>query len=159
MSEDLHVRSIRLLEAYHKSFNNYSYTTQQKINSYLAVLESQLMHARQLRTNFHDFLCKRKSWLYNAEQKMASAMAEKPPVPRHVANAIEKYESCKEAYETAQKYDEQCESMVKKLNAQIDQARQQCYKYRSEISAAANNGSRFLSDYIRELRSYSDQNG
>ncbi len=159
MSEDLHVRSIRLLEAYHKSFNNYSYTTQQKINSYLAVLESQLTRARQLRTNFHDSLCKRKSCLYNAEQRMASAMAEKPPVPHHIANAIEKYESCKEAYETAQKYDEQCESMVKKLNAQIDQARQQCYKYRSEISAAANNGSRFLFDYISELRSYTDQNG
>lgn len=159
MSEDLHVRSIRLLEAYHKSFNNFSYATRQKINSYLSVLDLQLMHARQLRTHFHDFLSKRKSWLYNAEQNMASALAEKPPVPHHIANAVEKYESSKEAYEMARRYDEQCESMLKKIDAEINQARQQCLKYRFEISSAAENGNRFLSDYIRELRSYTNQNG
>ena len=159
MGEDINVRSIQLLESYRNSFNGFSSVVQQKVNSYLALLEKSANEARQLKNRIHSIAEKRKSYLTKAKAKMVAATAEQPVNPNHIAVAMKRLKGCKEAYETAKQVDEQCDNMVKKIHILIDQAKQQSIKYRTDISQTAGNGDRFLNNYISKLQSYSGHNG
>lgn len=159
MGEDINVRSIKLLESYHKTFTGFSSAAQQKINSYLAVLENSANQANQLKSRIHSFAERRKSYLNKAKVKMAAAAAEQPINPIHIAVAMKRLEGCKEAYKTAKQYDEQCDEMIKKIRILIEQSKQQSIKYRTEISLTAESGNTFLNSYISKLQSYSGQNG
>ena len=159
MGEDINVRSIKLLESYHKVFTGFSSTALHKINSYLAVLENSANQANQLKSRIHSFAERRKAYLNKATAKMAAVFAEQPVNPNHIAVAIKRLEGCKEAYETSKKYDEQCDEMVKKIRILIEQAKQQTIKYRTDISQTAERGDTFLNNYISKLQSYSGHNG
>ena len=159
MGENINVRSIQLLESYQNSFNGFSSAVQQKVNSYLAVLENSANRARQLKNEIHSIAERRKAYLNKAKMKMAAAAAEQPANPNHITVAIKRLEGCKEAYEMARRYDEQCDSMLKKLIVSIDQAKQQSIKYRSDLNTIARNGNSFLKNYVIKLKSYSRQNG
>jgi len=159
MGEDINVRSIQLLESYHKAFTGFSSAAQQKMNSYLAALENSANRAAQLKNNIHSFAEKRKAYLISAKAKMAAAVAEQPVNPNHIAVAMKRLEGCKEAYKTAKQYDEQCDKLIKKIHILIDQAKQQTIKYRSEINQITGNGDSFLNNYISKLHSYSGHNG
>ncbi len=159
MGEDINVRSIKLLESYHNTFTGFSSAAQQKINSYLAVLENSANQANQLKSRIHSFAERRKAYLNKATAKMAAAFAEQPVNPNHIAVAIKRLEGCKDAYETSKKYDEKCDEMVKKIRILIEQAKQQSIKYRTDISQTAERGDSFLNNYISKLQSYSGHNG
>lgn len=159
MGEDINVRSIKLLESYHKSFTGFSSTAQHKINSYLAVLENSAEHARQLKSRVHSFAERRKEYLNKAKAKLAAELLHKPAVPTRIAVAMKRLEGCKEAYKTAKQYDEQCDEMIKKIRILIEQSKQQSIKYRTEISQTAEGGDNFLNNYISKLQSYSGHNG
>jgi len=159
MGEDVNVRSIQLLESYHKAFTGFSSAAQQKMNSYLATLENTANRARQLKNNIHSFTEKRKAYLVKAKAKLAAAAAEQPVNPNHTAVAMKRLEGCKEAYETAKQYDEQCDKMIKKIYTLIDQARQRTIKCRTEINQITGKGDGFLKNYITILQSYSGHNG
>lgn len=156
MGEDINVRSIKLLESYHKTFTGFSSTAQHKINSYLAVLENSANHANQLKHNIHSFAERRKAYLYSAENQLEAELRQQPVIPTRIAVAMKKLEGCKEAYETAKKYDEQCDEMIKKIRILVQQSRDQCIKYRTDISQTAEGGNTFLNNYISKLQSYTE---
>ena len=159
MGEDINVKSIQLLESYLNSFNGFSSAVKQKVNSYLAVLDNSANKARQIKNNIQSIAERRKAYLSNAVKKMAAAAVEQPANPNHIAIAMQRLEGCKEAYNTARQYDEQCDSLLKKLFISIDQAKQQSIKIRSDLNTVSGNGNNFLKDYVIKLKSYSGQNG
>jgi len=159
MAADVNVKSIQMLGAYQKSFNNYSTAAQHKINSYLALLENSENKARGVKQRIHSFAERRKSYLYNAKAKLASTCTANPVVPSRVANATKAVEGCKKAYDKAREYEEQCDKMYKKLILDIDRAKQESIKHRSELNNSASGGNQFLNSYIQKLKEYSGHNG
>ena len=159
MSADVNVKSIQLLESYERSFHNYSSVSQQKINSYLALLGNSADKARQFKNRIHSIAERRKSYLSRAKLKLAAAMASDPPVFERIIVAKKSLDGCKKAYDKARQSDEQCEQLYKKLVVEIEQAKQQCLAIRTELSSATERGDSFLSGYISKLRDYSHNNG
>ena len=159
MAADINVKRILLLESYQKSFNGFSSASLNNTNSYLSLLSNCSDRARQIKSRIQSIAERRKSYLNNARIKLAAVMIEKPLVPSHIIAAKKRLDGCDEAYKTAKQYYENCERMYKKLLIEVEQAKQQCLKFRSELSETGERGDGYLKEYICKLKDYSQKNG
>ena len=156
MGEDIHVRSIKLLNSYQRSFNSFSSAVRDSSRSlpYFYFLESKDRLKRAVDgisyyTRDFKHIMSKISW------RLEEAASWDTPAPDLVARYLEDLEKCKNAYARAQNYEEQSKKDQKVILAQLDQVKEEIWKLNNKLDSTTISGRCFLTRYIRILQKYS----